>query len=403
MLESILFKPKYLNTIFLYSLVLMFCYCSNPKTIIHEDDILTIDPRTFKESNLMLSEIADDVDYILLDNVIPFGREGTSFKILNNSIYVCIDLIHLVKFDINGKNPQPIGEFGRGPGEYLFCDYYTVDSKTGKIYIRGKRDAILIYSQSGEFINELIPHCDKGLMFHEMEFLNDYLFIAQFIHMGKAQYNWIITDTLGNIISQKLNYLLPFESRTGQSHGIYKFKDKISYWNMYNDTVFTISPDFSYKATIYFPPGNYRRRIEDIVWTTPQQLIEEVKKICRTIDLFETNNFWVYKYMYNMTGVAFINKKSKKTLFSFRENKSWGIENDLDGGPVFQPQVYYTESGNEYLAGMVDSFQLIEYTSSDGFKNSNPIYSIKKEELKQLASRLDINDNPVIIRVKLKK
>jgi hypothetical protein len=405
-------SPFYLKTRCLCFLIFIFFSCTNSKTTDQKlnrkaentgNDILHIDPRTFTDSELLLSDIADDINYIPLDNSIPIGPIRSP-EIRNNTLFFSLDNINLIKFDINGRNPQPIGREGRGPGEYLSCTSYTIDNKTGNIYIRGKREAIMVYSSNGAFIREFqLPHSDDGSVFGDIEFLDTSLFIAQYISMGKARYNWIITDTLGNIVSYKQNYLPPFVSQTGNFGGITKFRDKISYWDIYNDTVFTISPDFSYRVSCIFPPGNYRCRQEDIKFNSPQQYIEEVAKICMTLKLFETNNYWVYRYRYNMYGIAFIDKRNRKTKWSSRAFESLGIDNDLDGGTVFLPESYYAENGNEYLIGVVNSYQLIAHVASEAFKNSKPKYPEKKKELEKLANRLKETDNPVVMIVKLKK
>jgi hypothetical protein len=405
-------RSFYLEKRYLCFLIFVLYSCNNSKTTEDkinrkpeqsEKSILQIDPRTFTRREFKLSDIADDINYVLLDNKMPVGQIF-SFIIRNNSIFMSIEDMQLIKFDIKGKNPQQIGKNGRGPGEYLYCTYYTVDNETGNIYVRGKREAILVYSPNGYFIRELpLPHCNDGSLFHSMEFLDTSIFIAQYIDGGHAKYNWIIIDTLGKVLSNKPNYLPPFISHTGQAGGIYKFKDKISHWETYNDTVFTISSDFNYKSSIIFPPGNYRRRVEDIKFNSPQEFIEGITKICRTINLFETNNFWVYRYMFNMVGIAFINKRTEETLLNFKELKSWGIDNDLDGGTVFQPEGYYTENSNEYLIGVVSPYKLIVQVASESFINSKPKYPKYKKKLEELVNNLKETDNPVLMMVKLKK
>ena len=367
------------------------------------NNLVIIDPRTFIADEFHLSQIADEITYIPLNNVIPIGS-ARSFKIMNSSIFLNLNDTLLVKFDINGNNPQSIGRMGRGPEEYFFCRHFAVENRTGNIYIKGKRDAILVYSPTGIFIREFqLPSCSDGSLFHAIEFLDSRLFMAQFIEMGKAQYNWIITDTLGNEISNKKNYLHPFVSKTGQTGGICKLNGTISYWDSYNDTVFSISTDFSYRPVCFFPPGNYRRRVEDIKAGSPQQFIEELTKICSSLLLFETTNYWVYLYRYNLYGVAFIDKRNNETKFNFSNMKSWGINNDLDAGTIFKPEGYYTANGNEYLIGMIDSYKLIANVASESFKNTKPKYPEKKKDLEKLANNLKETDNPVIIMVRLKK
>jgi hypothetical protein len=408
-------RPFYSKIKYFCFLVFILYSCNNSKKTEHildkkqdspENEIIQIDPRTFPESEFNLTDIADDINYVPLDNNIPIGPIS-SFIIRNNSIYLCLEdmsTTKLIKCDINGKNLRQIGKKGRGPGEYLYCTYYTVDNKAGNIYIRGKRESILVYSPNGLFIRELqLPHCEDGSLFHSMEFLDTSLFIAQYIDGGHAKYDWIIIDTLGNMLSFKPNYLPSFISHTGQAGGIYKFNNKISHWESYNDTVYTISPDFIYKPSIIFPPGDYRRRVEDLKFSSPQEFIDEVTKICRTINIFETNNYLVYRYMFNLDRIALIDKRSKEILWRLHDLKSWGIDNDLDGGPAFQPQGYYIENGNEYLVGIVESYRLISHVISAAFKNSKPKYPGKKNELEQLGNSLDQNANPIMMVVKLKK
>jgi hypothetical protein len=397
---------------FVYLLFFLLYSCRNPQRPEQElntqsastgNEILQIDPRTFTQTDFLLSEIADDINYIPLDNGIPLGAIG-SLKFINNSIYLSVNGMHLLKFDRTGKKPMPIGKEGRGPGEYFFCASYTVDPKTENIYILGKKDALMVYSPLGKFIREFqLPQCTDGSLFHSIEFINSDIFLAQYVALGRSQYNWMIIDTTGNMISKKPNFLPPFESRTGQFGGVNKFKDRINYWDIYNDTVFTISQDNSFKPAAIFPPGNYRRRQEDIKVSSPKQYMDEVSKICMTLNLIETENFWVYKYRFNLYGVAFIDKRSKITKASLHPTETWGINNDIDMGPVFLPEAYLYENGNEYIVGIVPSYKIIEHSASATFKASTPKDPDKKKQLEKMANSLEETDNPVLILVKLKK
>ena len=51
----------------------------------------------------------------------------------------------------------------------------------------------------------------------------------------------------------------------------------------------------------------------------------------------------------------------------------------------------------------VNPFQLKAHLASEKFKNSTPLYPEKKKELEKLANRLNENDNPVLMLVKLKE
>lgn len=82
---------------------------------------LEFDPRLFREKEFLLSRIADDISYVPLDNDILIKESG-QIKLINNSVYIGNYETPLVKFTIEGKNPQKIGNIGRGPEEYLGSD-----------------------------------------------------------------------------------------------------------------------------------------------------------------------------------------------------------------------------------------------------------------------------------------
>lgn len=294
----------------------IFCSCNyikkeNPES--KEDAILEIDSRTFSYKQFVLTDIAEDIIYIPLDNNILL-RPIESFKIIDDFIYFSGGETALVRFNINGKDPQQIGNIGKGPGEYFFSNSFAVDKQSGNIFIKGKRDRIIVYCSKGKYVKEiLLPTCQYGLFFSDIEFLNSALFLAQYINQGRAQYNWVIIDTLGNILSQKPNSITQFETRRGNMGGIYKFRNSISYWNAYNDTLFVISPDFSYQMSMIFTPGEHRMPMEDFNIQNIQQFLEEYLKYFRLIGIIETNSYWIFRYMYDsLVGIAIIDKKVKK-------------------------------------------------------------------------------------------
>ena len=148
-----------------------------------------------------------------------------------------------------------MGRPGKGPGEYQWWDSFAVEPKNGNIYIHGKVNTIMVYTSDGNYLREFKLPYDPGSKFIYLDFFNNsYLLIAQSSIGAHAQYNWIITDTLGNVVSYKKNSTSPFETRVRSTGGIFKFKDAISYWVGYNDTVFSISPDFSYRASTHVYP-----------------------------------------------------------------------------------------------------------------------------------------------------
>jgi len=334
-----------------------------------------------------------------------------SFKVTDNAIYVQTneDNPVLIKFDRKGKHPIQIGRLGNGPGEYLWCTYFAVDEKNDKIFIHGKLTSILIFNTNGRYLKEFeLPILNNHRGFAHMEVIkDDYLCIAQNEFGANAEYNWIITDSIGNVVSFKRNSTRAYKTRIGSRSGIFSFKGVLSCWIDYNDTIFTIYPDFTYRASYILTQGSHRMPKKELQIDNPIQLMDKLNEFYIPNLFLETNQFLVNRYNYkNRLGYAFINKLSGKSHIIYLEGKkhiSGGITNNIDGGVAFRPENYFTSDGNEYLASIVQPFELKDHLASESFKNSTLKYPEKKKEFEKLAITLDESDNPILMLVRLKE
>jgi hypothetical protein len=369
-------------------LLIIFVPCKSQTIYFYE-----INPPTFIENKIVLSEIADDINYIPLDNSLPLGRILNIQKV-NDSFYASVQKIGLLAFNKDGKLARKIGDIGRGPGEYLVYLNFAIDRNTEAIYVMDN-NTIKTYSKGGNFIRN-IPLEKYGGYFRGIEFLNSKLLASEFIVIGKAKYNWIILDTLGNLLNEKLNFIPAFKTRMAGIGGTYNFNNKIGYWDLFNDTVFTVSEDCSYKASYVFSHAEYR---------VPRALNDKLELRLIPISLFESSSDIIYQYIYKVElKIAFIDKKSKKSyIANLNTDNGCDLENDLDGGIMCRPLCLYEENEHEFLLGYIHPNKLKTHITSNKFKNSDPVFRNKKLELEKLANSLKETDNPVLMMVRLKK
>ncbi len=387
---------------------------TEPDKITASDTVKTvyeIDPRNFGEEEIKLSDIGDNIEYIPLSNKIRIGQLAV-FKMTSNAIYIVSagtgadNSSVLIKYDEQGKNPLQIGQVGRGPREYVSARIFTVDEKKGKIYIKGRNRTILVFESNGEYFRQFkYPDELENIMYMET-IGNDYLFFGQNSLGAGMEYNWIIADSMGNVVSYKKNSVVPFETSIGAWGGIFKYNEQINYFVEYNDTIFRIDPDFSNAVFGTFIQGEHRRPKKDPPFSLDLPIL--LTEYYSPRSFIETKNFLIHEYNFEKKfGYVFIRKTDNKTFVSFyqpdKDGANGGIVNNIDGGLSFRPKILYIKDSEEYLAGFFHPFQLKEYVSSDAFKNSTPKYPEKKKELEQLANSLDENDNPVLMLVKLKE
>lgn len=365
-----------------------------------------INPRKFVDNKIQLSDIADDITYIPLDNSIPISKPySTSINILKNYIYLSVRDIGIIRFNKDGSIPKVIGKNGRGPGEWQYSMSVAVDDRTGTIYVMDSNNEIKVYNKNGSYRRDLkLPESQDGFNFTGVTFYNSQLFASQFINMGHAKYNWIIIDTLGNIIKQKLNPIATFSSNMGGSGGTFKFEDKISYWNWYNDTIYSISPNFNYRASFIFSLGDGKIPLQRISPPSPAEFPNIMAKYYLSINFLETKRFLLYRYAHDKkVTLALIEKHTLKTYLTAGDDKDGGIQNDLDGGLMFNPVHYFSEDNREFLLGLIDPFQLKKYIPSVEFEKSSSKFPEKKNSLKHLSDRIKETDNQILMIVRLKK
>jgi hypothetical protein len=209
-----------MRIIYLFLLFIITFSCKSPDTTLYE-----FDQRTLVENKITLSDIADEITYIPLDNRFPIGLIY-NYKIIHNSIYLSAKDIGVMTFDRNGRLLRKIGNIGRGPGEYKFCFLFTVDDKKETIFVSGGTNTIKVYSKTGEFLRSTSPKRIEG----DIDIIASYnsrLFISFFPQFGNAECDWIMLDTLGNEIKKKERSIPRFTSGWGLSGGTYKFEDRL--------------------------------------------------------------------------------------------------------------------------------------------------------------------------------
>jgi hypothetical protein len=355
------------------------------------------DPDNLVENKITLDEFADDIQYIPLDSSYPI-RLIYNCYFIGNSIYLNTTDVGILKFNSKGELVKKIGAIGRGPGEYTHYLTFSVDDKLETVYVKDSGNRIQVYSGNGTFLKTISVQGYGGTV-EWVSILDSKLVLFNFLMFGNAKYNWIILDTLGNLIKTKERPNPVFESNYLGRVGTYYVNNNLCYWNVYNDTVYTISPDLNEKASFLISPRKHR---------FPRAHFNPIDKLAQYMNIqsiIETERYIMMKYsIADKQSFALIEKKSRKSFIcNLDENYKGGIINNLDGGPEFLPTYSFQKNKNEYLVGLLDAYKLKAYVASDAFKNSTPKYPEKKKELENLANKLNETDNPVLVMVRLKK
>jgi hypothetical protein len=387
-------KPKHFILLLAFTIS---CRSSN-------NGLYSFDPTTLKENDIALSQIADDITYIPLDNSFPISLIYQPKYSINNSIYLSAINTGIMAFDKSGRFLRRIGNYGRGPGEYGTCFNFTVDETLESVYVLDNK-TIKVYSRRGNFLRS-IPLAENGEGVESIEILNSKIYLSYRPQYENVTNDWIILDTLGNLINSKQRTDRPFTVNWSMSGGMYKLDSRIYHWNPWRDTIFSILPDLSYEPSFLF--AQWDNRVPREMINDPSQL----KIINNPNLLFETRQFIVCRYKYdNRLLIALIDKKSDESYITelksgptkLGNNIIGGFLNDLDGGVRFLPENYFAENNREYMFCLIDAIELATLLKDSDFLNSKPLIPEKKKELESLASRIKETDNQILMIVRLKK
>jgi hypothetical protein len=365
-----------------------------------DQSLFEFDPRNLDKNEISLSQIADDISYTPLDNSIKMGEiyDNHFPKFINNSIFLYENDIGILVYDQDGKFLRKVGSIGRGPGEYISGLDFTVDEKTETVYVLDNFTSIKVYSKSGNFLRSFSLQ-KFGDYINTIEFFNSNLFISFAIQFENANYEWIVLDTLGKPIKMKDRTSPIFISNVGGAgDGIYKFDNRLSYYNNYTDTVFSVLPDLTEKASFIISPGEHRLPKSKVT-------VEEISNCISLRQLLETKQFLTIRYTYQKKyNLVIIDRKTRESFVNNWDFKArGGILNDFDGGLKFLPISYLIKSGREYLVGLISPYEIKALVESIEFKNVVPKFPEKKKELETLANSIEEIDNPILVLVKLKK
>lgn len=384
---------------YLLILILLATACDSQENVLYH-----FDPRTIEEKIITLSEFADDITYVLLDNKFPISLIYSPRYFIDSSIYISALNSGVMVFDRNGKFIRKIGSIGRGPGEYVYYFNFTVDENSESVYVMSSSHGIIkVYSKNGTFMRDIsLKEIGDGADI--IKAFNSYLFVSFHPQFENVKYDWIILDTLGKVVSIRNRTNPMFTSNWLIGGGVYDYDNNIYSWNPFVDTVFSIQHDLMYKPSFLISPGDYR---------LPKSQID-MGKISTYLNLYrilETNRFLIFYYGFDSKlTITLIDKKSKESFSTNLQsgpatvgtNLIGGIYNDLDGGVKFQPESYFVEDGREYLVGLVNAYQVKALLTNKEFQTSIPAYPEKKQKLKNLANNLTETDNQIFMIVRLK-
>ncbi len=360
------------------------------------------------KTDMPLSEVADQIKYIPLETkeeciIDQIGKIVTSGEFL----FVATK-VQLFQFTLGGKFVKTFGSKGKGPGEYTEVTDFSVGSHEGKVSIYDRElKKVIHYDVEGNFENEyLIEGYPKSVAYSPGGTLHVAWVFPNFVYNNNFAVNAYGED--GKITRQTIDRsdegITESSAYRLGSTGCVNFgnySDTLTFFEANNEIIYRILENGK-------PIPRYR-----IIPNSNQTLEERnstkfIPENFRTCYFIEAKRFiFMPKGVYQNKVFHLLYDKKTKEISTFRlMHSSLGVQletgfiNDIDGGYPFLPSgvISATEAYDSFYAS-----DLKKLLADDFFKKVEPKNKKASEVLKNLLSKSTLEDNPIIMMVKLKE
>lgn len=358
--------------------------------------VLDIEKAINNKTEIKLSDIAESVEWIKLaaDNA-PFV--GIISKIIRTDNYLIIlgtesvgtkDRIHI--FDINGKHIRTLGEFGKGPCEYMQISDISYDPLDKKILALSENNKYFIeFDIDGNcFENKIetkgaMNFCKDNECLYMHRNSNALYFSNNTIFNQLVIYNTEdgTSKSMHRAPKIKSTYLNPFI----ENAVLLNLDETILYYIPLDDTIYQVNPNKEVPY-IVFEHGKYSFPT-DFTWDIENRNKANKMNKSKITNMMAVGRTLFFNYRFaDQQGLLLWNKEK---LINCYGNKQPGITDDIDG----TDNILIFNGSGEYLVQTFEPYELLEMQSNKyGFSN----------EFRKIIAEINENSSVVIRMIKIK-
>lgn len=347
----------------------------------------------------------------LIDTMFAVRLETNSRNIIGNidEINIYNDRIYVLDkrmarmiyaFDLNGNFIGPIGQRGRGPGEYQILGGMAIDKVNDElIVVCVAKRKILRYDLVGNFLGDI----DVQVAFVDFKILENGNFVLLAgdepnAHLGEEMSRRIIyiTDNGGNIISYGPKYCTYFEDvKMSRLGNLMVQNNVISYSYKFSDTIFQVNnTEITAKYKIDLGPYSLdRERLKNL---STLDFIDVSNRLNNPIRFmgnhFQTEDFFLFQIAVNEIVFSLYYHKKSNRLFSSLTNPT--NEDFLWGS--------WVASYRDYFIASADAHSIL--SQIENIRKNNPSQLPKIYAKLSLDENFEISDtdNPILLFFRLK-
>ena len=350
--------------------------------------------------DIKLSDIADTIQYIPLEtNSECLLSRGYKIVSTKDYFFIADGENPLFVFDREGKFVRKIGSVGKGPGEFQNCNQFHVNEEKNEVYIFNQKEFI-IYSWDGEYISTVeFPFV---AMSYYMSGHGDFTFFYSMMGTNSSIFKVYFTNRnlkLKGDISWEQRVIATYSISAGTQ--VWNWDDEILAQIEFCDTIYTINRSLL-SPKVYLDLGSIRFSTEMLAVNDAMSLMDAVDNHVFNYSLAALDNIWGIKFSWKQKKyLGLLNPDNQEIVFASRIDTSMGgFINDIDGGPGYFPTKRFNE--DEWIVA-ISALDFHNLYQNGQFENADLIYPNANKTLNKMASKLNDDDNPVLMILKKKK
>ncbi|MDR1372730.1 MAG: 6-bladed beta-propeller [Dysgonamonadaceae bacterium] len=312
-------SSKYCKSLFTGVLFLILCFFSCTKPASPVVEIISVDT-----DNTQLVDISkgQKIELETTDSSLLYDISRIEF--LKEKIIV-LSREKVSVFDENGKFLFNISSKGEGPQEYI--NLANVFIKNEQIHLIDQMSKkILCYDENGNFVSSTKINENNQYPISDLFPLENGKYIGK--NMFQGDQNLV---PVGCILDEEYNFVGTIEGRKILSgitkhDNFYQYKDRILYWEILNDTIFSIEDYQSVIPKYFVDFGNHsipknNGDIYDLINYSSQP--ENINKIAGFIgNIIENDTYLMFRFMFKkQVHYVFYDKQRKNArIFRFEDS-----------------------------------------------------------------------------------
>lgn len=366
---------KHLNIYLILILkIVVFCAYAQNTTI------PTINPTTFKESNILLSELVDEISWVEFDTPTPL-QAIMDYHVDEREIILNTP-DNVMRFDRKGKLKNVIAE-----DEDCFFTNMAINKTTREIYLLGnKTDKLFTYTFGGKQLS--VQELPKQKIRYPESFIYDdeklyFMFSTTVSDSPKPQYEWATMDIhSSNPILKEASTKVWGQPQRGPLY-IIAHNNQLLYWNIFNDFVYRLKGN-TYNIAYQWAKGDYRFNLQD-----GAVIHRPIRNDClRLFSLCETEKYLFMEFRETDSLTTYLYNRQNK-----ESRKAAKLTDDIWGtGLKLLPENYYKLKGREYLTVTIKSEKL-----------KDELLKSKNIKGKQVAQQIDEEGGVILLLLRLRQ